>query len=371
MEMMGLIAASLAVGLLVGLLSGLLGVGGGTLFVPLFKLAYGLPAIACTATSMLAIVFTSVSGAVSHLRNRTCVPWLGLAAGLGGALTSPVGVYLATLSPEWAIMVAAAAIIAYSAITMVRKGLALPPMEKGLLKRRMREFWESRKGSVGAAAGDGPAGAAAGKGPSAAVAMAAASDAGAASRAAAAVTISASEEAAGTDAAAAPAAASPSPAAAPMHAASASASPSSAPAPSAPAADSLTQSDFAPNFPLVAKGALIGLCAGVMSGYVGVGGGFIMVPMMLQILKAPMRLVSGTSLIAVFILALPSVVYQALLGNVAWVAGISLAVGSMPGAVIGAKVLPWMPERALRLMFGGFLLVVAALMVVNQLGVWG
>ncbi|WP_281508252.1 sulfite exporter TauE/SafE family protein [Parvibacter caecicola] len=347
--MMGLIAASLAVGLLVGLLSGLLGVGGGTLFVPLFKLAYGLPAIACTATSMLAIVFTSVSGAVSHLRNRTCVPWLGLAAGLGGALTSPVGVYLATLSPEWAIMVAAAAIIAYSAITMVRKGLALPPMEKGLLKRRMREFWKSRKGSVGAAA----------------------SDAGAASRAAAAVTISAGEEAAGTDAAAAPAAASPSPAAAPMHAASASASPSSAPAPSAPAADSLTQSDFAPNFPLVAKGALIGLCAGVMSGYVGVGGGFIMVPMMLQILKAPMRLVSGTSLIAVFILALPSVVYQALLGNVAWVAGISLAVGSMPGAVIGAKVLPWMPERALRLMFGGFLLVVAALMVVNQLGVWG
>lgn len=121
----------------------------------------------------------------------------------------------------------------------------------------------------------------------------------------------------------------------------------------------------------MAKGALIGLCAGVMSGYVGVGGGFIMVPMMLQILKAPMRLVSGTSLIAVFILALPSVVYQALLGNVAWVAGISLAVGSMPGAVIGAKVLPWMPERALRLMFGGFLLVVAALMVVNQLGVWG
>jgi len=272
MEMMGLIAASLAVGLLVGLLSGLLGVGGGTLFVPLFKLAYGLPAIACTATSMLAIVFTSVSGAVSHLRNRTCVPWLGLAAGLGGALTSPVGVYLATISSEWAIMVAAAAIIAYSAITMVRKGLALPPMEKGLLKRRMREFWESRKGSVGAAAGDGPAGAAAGKGPSAAAAMAAASDAGAASRAAAAVTISAGEEAAGTDAAAAPAAASPSPAAAPMHAASASASPSSAPAPSAPAADSLTQSDFAPNFPLVAKGALIGLGAGVMSGYVGVGG---------------------------------------------------------------------------------------------------
>lgn len=315
MGTIGLIAASLAVGLLVGLLSGLLGVGGGTLFVPLFKLAYGLPAIACTATSMLAIVFTSISGAMSHLRNRTCVPWLGLAAGLGGALTSPIGVYLATLSPEWAIMAAAAVVIAYSAITMIRKGLVLPRLEKGTMVRRLRAFWESRK--TGGAAQKAPAG-----------------------------------QDAETDAS------------------GLTADGRGAPAASQSAA-LLTQSDFAPNAPTVIKGAFIGLCAGVMSGYVGVGGGFIMVPMMLQILKAPMRLVSGTSLIAVFILALPSVVYQAMLGNIAWVAGISLAVGSMPGAVLGAKVLPWMPERALRLMFGGFLLVVAVLMVVNQLGIWG
>lgn len=340
-EIVGLVIASLLVGLLVGLLSGLLGVGGGTLFVPLFRLAYGLPALACTATSMLAILFTSVSGAVSHLRNRTCIPWLGLAAGLGGAVTSPLGVYLATLSPEWMIMVAAAAIIAYSSITMIRKAFALPRLEKGLTKRRLREFWESRKAKRGA---------------DPVVASAATPAAGASVGPVAGVAVgSATSPVAGTAASSA------------TNPASATSADPVAPAPSAP----LTQADFPMQLSLVAKGALIGLVAGVMSGYVGVGGGFIMVPMMLQILKAPMRLVSGTSLIAVFILAIPSVIYQAILGNVAWIAGVAIALGSMPGAVIGAKVLPWIPERTLRMMFGAFLLVVAALMVVNQLGAWG
>ncbi len=352
MEIVGLVAASLVVGLLVGLLSGLLGVGGGTLFVPLFRLAYGLPALACTATSMMAILFTSVSGAVSHLRNRTCVPWLGLAAGLGGALTSPVGVYLATLSPEWMIMVAAAAIIAYSSVTMIRKALALPRLEKGLTRQRLREFWESRKAKADASA----------------IAIESARDASGASQAPGMASNLAASSAVG---AATSAAASPAAALGPTaNSAAESVSPDIA-APAPAASVSLTQADFPMQLPLVAKGALIGLVAGVMSGYVGVGGGFIMVPMMLQILKAPMRLVSGTSLIAVFILAIPSVVYQAILGNVAWIAGIAIAVGSMPGAAIGAKVLPWIPERTLRMMFGAFLLVVAALMVVNQLGVWG
>ena len=338
-DMFGLIAVSLPVGLLVGILSGLLGVGGGTLFMPLFKLAYGLPAIACTATSMMAIVFTSVSGAVSHLRNRTCLPWLGLAAGLGGALTSPVGVYLATLSPEWMIMVAAAAIIAYSAITMLRKGLALPKLAKGEVKQQLRKFWSNRKPTS--------------------------------SRPSASTPSSSRPSEASGEIFATPEASSEAGKISPLRPA-ASGRDDEVGGPAASGRDDeVAASDFHPTFPLVAKGALIGLCAGVMSGYVGVGGGFIMVPMMLQILKAPMRLVSGTSLIAVFILAVPSVIYQAILGNVAWAAGIAIAIGSMPGAVIGAKVLPYVPERALRLMFGGFLLVVAALMVVNQLGVWG
>jgi uncharacterized membrane protein YfcA len=104
---------------------------------------------------------------------------------------------------------------------------------------------------------------------------------------------------------------------------------------------------------------------------VGVGGGFIMVPLMMSILHVPMKLTSGTSLIAVMILAVPGTVTQALLGNINWIAGIAVACGSIPGATLGAKLIPKVPERQLRFLFAGFLVVAAVLLVVNQLGVWG
>lgn len=55
---------------------------------------------------------------------------LGVAAGLGGACMSPLGVWLAALSPDWAVMGAAALIIAYSSVTMFRKALKAPKATK-------------------------------------------------------------------------------------------------------------------------------------------------------------------------------------------------------------------------------------------------
>lgn len=282
MEIVGMAIASILVGLGVGVLSGLLGIGGGTILVPVFKLGFGLSAIASTATSLFTIIPTSVSGAISHIRNKSCIPKLGVAAGLGGAVTSSLGVWLASISPDWAIMVAAAIIIGYSSFTMLKKAASMKPAKR---------------------AADAAAGATEG------------------------------------------AAAAPEPEALP-------------PVPSMSAKQ-------------LAIGAAIGLVAGVASGYVGVGGGFIMVPLMTQLLSTPMKLTSGTSLIAVMILAIPGVIEQALLGNVHWVIGIAIACGSIPGAAIGARLVQRVPERTLRFIFGGFLLVAAALLVVEQCGLLG
>ena len=84
----------------------------------------------CTATSLFTIIPTSISGAISRIRNKTCIPKLGIAAGLGGACMSPIGIWLATLSPEWAIMGVAALVLGYSAFTMFRKALAAPKKPK-------------------------------------------------------------------------------------------------------------------------------------------------------------------------------------------------------------------------------------------------
>ena len=286
--MVPLFLVSLVVGLAVGVLAGLLGIGGGMLLVTAFKLGYAMDSLMCTATSLFTIIPTSVSGAISHIRNKTCLPKLGVAAGLGGACLSPLGVWLATLSPDWAVMGAAALIIAYSSVTMFRKALKAPKVPRG----------------AGAGAAD-----------------AAAKEAAAEDRAAAIERAHAEAPTIGWREA--------------------------------------------------AIGAAIGLFAGLASGYVGVGGGFIMVPLMMSILHVPMKLTSGTSLIAVMILAVPGTVTQALLGNINWIAGIAVACGSIPGATLGAKLIPKVPERQLRFLFAGFLVVAAVLLVVNQLGVWG
>ncbi len=292
----GALIAAVAVGLIVGVLSGLLGIGGGTMMVPVFRLGFGLEAIQATATSLFTIIPTSLSGCVTHVRNKTCIVPIGVAAGLGGALTSPVGVWLASMSPAWLIMLAAALIIGYSAFNMLRKAFkkpkAAPAQAAGM---RPELSTPAAKGEVAA------------------------------------------------------------------HGAQA--------AEMAPVAAHAESSAFAVERKHLFIGVAIGLTAGLASGYVGVGGGFIMVPMFLSLLSLPMKKTSGTSLIAVTILAIPGVIEQAMLGHIDFVAGIAMAVGSIPGAVLGAQLMKRVPERALRIFFGVFLLIMAVVLVVNELAV--
>lgn len=119
-------AAPALAGIFVGVMSGLLGVGGGTIMVPIFRLAFGMSPLASTATSLFAIIPTSISGVASHMRAKTCVPKLGVALGIGGALTSPVGVWLASVSPGWLVIVVAALVVGLSAYKMFKKALKAP-----------------------------------------------------------------------------------------------------------------------------------------------------------------------------------------------------------------------------------------------------
>ena len=96
-----------------------------------------------------------------------------------------------------------------------------------------------------------------------------------------------------------------------------------------------------------------------------------MVPLMVAFMNMPMRMASGTSLIAVMILATPASIMQCVLGNVDYLVGIAVACGSIPGAVLGARLASRIPERALRLVFAAFLGVAAMLLVVKEFGLLG
>ena len=318
------------VGVLIGVASGLLGIGGGTVMVPIFRLAFGMSATMSTATSLFAIIPTSISGAISHVKGKTCIPALGIAAGLGGACLSPVGVWLAQLSPDWLVMLAAALIIGYSAINMFKKAF------------KVSRAGQPAKGADAAASpSTQSSGAPEGSRTEVRVASATARISGTGE------TLADSSATSGSSSAA-PSLAS-----------------SGEPAVSAPSdVVSLSRKQLL-------QGAAIGLIAGLASGYVGVGGGFIMVPLMLSIIGIPMRKASGTSLIAVMILAIPGVIEQAIIGNINYLAGIAVVVGSIPGAVLGARLVTKVPERALRILFGCFLIVAAVMLALNEFGIFG
>ena len=318
------------VGVLIGIASGLLGIGGGTVMVPIFRLAFGMSATMSTATSLFAIIPTSISGAISHVKGKTCIPVLGIAAGLGGACLSPVGVWLAQLSPDWLVMLAAALIIGYSAINMFKKAFKLRP------------------------AGQPAAGADAAASPSTQ-----SSGAPEGSRTEVRVA-SATARISGTGETLAD-----------LSATSGSSSAMPSLASSGGQAAAASSDDSPLSRKQLLQGAAIGLIAGLASGYVGVGGGFIMVPLMLSIIGIPMRKASGTSLIAVMILAIPGVIEQGIIGNINYLAGIAVVIGTIPGAVIGAKLVTKVPERTLRLLFGCFLIVAAAMLALNEVGVLG
>lgn len=306
------VIAAAILGVFIGLLSGLLGIGGGTIMVPTFRLAFGMGALASTATSLFTIIPTSISGVITHLRRKTCIPKLGLALGIGGACTSPLGVWLSSLSPSWAVMLAAALVIVYSAFSMIRKVRALPkPNGKG-----------KGKGKGDAATGE----------------------------------------------AAAPATGATAPEAAPTAPATGATAPTAAP--TAPAPESASPPQPTLTSRQLVQGVAIGLVAGVASGYVGLGGGFLMVPLMLAWLNIPMKLASGTSLIAVMLIAIPGAITQGVLGNIDYLVGIATAVGTIPGAYLGARLVSRVPERTLRLAFAVFLAIGAALLVLKEVALF-
>lgn len=108
---------------------------------------------------------------------------------------------------------------------------------------------------------------------------------------------------------------------------------------------------------------LLGVTAGIMVGLLGIGGGLVLVPAMVYVLRMDQHLAQGTSL---FIL-LPPIGLGALrqywkAGNVDLRAGILCAIGMILGAYLGGLVAVPMPTPRLKMWFGAYLIFSAALL---------
>lgn len=118
---------------------------------------------------------------------------------------------------------------------------------------------------------------------------------------------------------------------------------------------------------LYAVAAVLGVFVGFLSGYIGLGGGFLIVPLLQWALGFTMKQATGTSLVAVAILAVPSCVTHALLGNVSWVIGLCLIAGSFVGSRIGTMIGKRTGDRLLMALFGGMLVVSGLILALTEL----
>ena len=108
---------------------------------------------------------------------------------------------------------------------------------------------------------------------------------------------------------------------------------------------------------------LIGLIAGVFGGLVGIGGGILMIPLMVNLHKLEQHKALGTSLVALVFTGIIGAFTYALHNSVDLWAALLLAAAALWPARIGAKYCCDLPEIKLKKFFGVFLIFISILIL--------
>jgi uncharacterized membrane protein YfcA len=94
-----------------------------------------------------------------------------------------------------------------------------------------------------------------------------------------------------------------------------------------------------------------GIGAGLLSGMFGLGGGIIIVPGLMFALRMDQRRAHGTSLAGVLPISMASIITYWVHDHIDWTVTLWLTIGSVGGALIGARLLAVLPKRVLTLLF--------------------
>jgi uncharacterized membrane protein YfcA len=111
-------------------------------------------------------------------------------------------------------------------------------------------------------------------------------------------------------------------------------------------------------------GVIVGLLAAIM----GVGGGFIMVPVMVYLLRMPMHVVVGTSLFQILFTCINVTILQSTINHtVDFILALLLLVGSVIGAQIGVRIGRRLKGDQLKILLSVVVLAVCAKMLLGLL----
>lgn len=109
---------------------------------------------------------------------------------------------------------------------------------------------------------------------------------------------------------------------------------------------------------------IIGLCAGILGGLVGVGGGIIIVPALVYFLGFSQFKAQGTSLaLIMFPVGILGVLQYYKQGHVDFYIVLVLAIGFLIGSFIGSKISLNLPQETIKKSFAVLMLLIAIKML--------
>lgn len=262
-------------GLVAGILAGVLGIGGGTILVPL-QVSLGIPPVQAAATSNLSIVMTSIAGSIQNWRMGMLDLKRVILLGIPALLTAQVGAIIASRLPSYLLLTAfGVLLLANTYLVELRKKVATQALETEFPPAAVRDSGAKSSGQMS---------------------------------------------------------------------------------------------------PWLAR-ALTGGTAGLLAGLFGIGGGVILVPMQILLLKETIKVAIQTSLGAIVITAVAATASHAGLSdwiwnglgfgdgtihqNVLWIPGLILGTGGLIGVQISTRTLPKLPDETVSLLFRGFLAILS------------
>ena len=112
---------------------------------------------------------------------------------------------------------------------------------------------------------------------------------------------------------------------------------------------------------------LIGIIVGILSSGSGLGGGFLMVPLLI-FLGREAKFAVGTTFVFIFFVAISSLLTHYKLGNIDFKTGLVLALGGIVGAQIGPHLLQHLSDQNFKRIFSVLLVITAVWLFTSTKG---
>lgn len=112
---------------------------------------------------------------------------------------------------------------------------------------------------------------------------------------------------------------------------------------------------------------IFGLISGSIAGFLGIGGGFIKVPIMTEIFSMPAITASATALFMILFTSISGSISHYLLGHIIFSEAIPVLIGFSIGAILGNFANPKLSEKTLKQLIGIGLLLAALSILLNMI----